>query len=226
MWKTTLGTTFCSPITVVTVTSGGGSPWHPWFKLSSEWGSSLSACCHQWPHPQSSIYSQGPLSSRALWPLPVRLEEARYGVYSPMEKRQASCVGCYLPDTFAPSYSTLTSLEADLVAAQVEERKRSIYLHFTSDQLLIPVAIETNGVVGAPSMAFLKGLGRCLEQDTGESRCQAYHSVSLSCHPKRQCSFSLALLSYWLSWLWLSLSRLFLHSTAWFLSLLRLTLFS
>ena len=76
-----------------------------------------------------------------------------------------------MPDTFAPSYSTLASSESDLVAAQVEERKRSKYLHFTSDHLFIPVAIETSGVVGALSMAFLKELGRCLEQYTGESRC-------------------------------------------------------
>ena len=82
-------------------------------------------------------------------------------------------------DIFAPSYPTLTSSEAGLVAAQPEERKRSKYLQSTSDHLFISVAIETSEV-GPQSMAFLKELGRCLEQATGESRSQAYPLQHLS----------------------------------------------
>ena len=78
------------------------------------------------------------------------------------------------PDTFAPSYSTLASSEAGLVAAQAEERKQVKYLHLAPDHFFAPVAIETSGVVGSLSMVFLKELGLCLEQATVESLSWTY----------------------------------------------------
>ena len=53
------------------------------------------------------------------------------------------------PDTYAPSYSTLASAEAGLVAGQAEEKTK--YLHLAANYIFTPVAIETSRVIGHQS---------------------------------------------------------------------------
>ena len=50
------------------------------------------------------------------------------------------------PDTFAPSYSSLASADAGLVAARAEELKEAKYALLVPHHILTPVAIETGGV--------------------------------------------------------------------------------
>ena len=69
------------------------------------------------------------------------------------------------PDIFAPSYSSLASTEAGLVAARAEELAPLVPHH-----IFTPVAIETGGVVGPQSLPFLQELGRRLRQVTGYSK--------------------------------------------------------
>ena len=78
------------------------------------------------------------------------------------------------PDTFAPSYISSATSEAGAVAALAEERKKNIYAHLDPSHSFTPVAIETSGVVGPQSLAFLKDLGRRMRQVTGEERSLSY----------------------------------------------------
>ena len=74
------------------------------------------------------------------------------------------------PDTFAPSYSTRATNEAEAgaVATQAEERKEAKYSHLNSAHAFTPVAIETStwGVFGAKTMRFVQELGQRLERVT------------------------------------------------------------
>ena len=78
------------------------------------------------------------------------------------------------PDTFAPSYISSATSEAGAVAALAEERKKNIYAHLDPSHSFTPVAVETSGVVGPQSLAFLKDLGRRMRQVTGEERSLSY----------------------------------------------------
>ena len=73
------------------------------------------------------------------------------------------------PDTFAPSYSSLASADAGLVAARAEELKEAKYALLVPHHIFTPVAIETGGVVGPQSLAFIQELGRRLELVTGDA---------------------------------------------------------
>ena len=84
------------------------------------------------------------------------------------------------PDTFAPSYISSATSEAGAVAALAEERKKNIYAHLDPSHSFIPVAVETSGVVGPQSLAFLKDLGRRMRQVTGEERSLSYLLQSVS----------------------------------------------
>ena len=73
------------------------------------------------------------------------------------------------PDTFASSYSSLASADAGLVAARAEELKEAKYAFLVPHHIFTPVAIETGGVVGPQSLAFIRELGRRLELVTGDA---------------------------------------------------------
>ena len=74
------------------------------------------------------------------------------------------------PNTFAPSYISSATSEA----GAVEEQKKNIYAHLDPSHSFTPVAVETSGVVGPQSLAFLKDLGRRMRQVTGEERSLSY----------------------------------------------------
>ena len=59
------------------------------------------------------------------------------------------------PDTFAPSYSTITAHQVGAVAQQAEDRKKHKYKHLDSCYFFTPVAIETSGVFGPRTTEFL-----------------------------------------------------------------------
>ena len=84
------------------------------------------------------------------------------------------------PDTFASSYSPNATREAGAVAALAEERKTAKYAHLNPMHAFTPVAIETSGVVGPQTMAFLKELGQRLAQASGDERSTTYLFQRLS----------------------------------------------
>ena len=83
-------------------------------------------------------------------------------------------------DTFASSYSPSATREAGAVAALAEERKTAKYAHLNPTHAFTPVAIETSGVFGPQTMAFLKELGQRLAQASGDERSTTYLFQRLS----------------------------------------------
>ena len=63
------------------------------------------------------------------------------------------------PDTLAPSYSSLATREAGVVAEEVERRKKAKYSHLERSHCFIPVAVETLGVFGLEACCLVKHLG-------------------------------------------------------------------
>ena len=84
------------------------------------------------------------------------------------------------PDTFAPSYTSLATSEAGAVAAAAEERKKSKYSHLTSCYTFKPVSIETAGVFGPETGAFLTELGNRIRRVSGEVKAKSYLFQRLS----------------------------------------------
>ena len=84
------------------------------------------------------------------------------------------------PDTFASSYSPSATREAGAVAALAEERKTAKYAHLNPTHAFTPAAIETSGVFGPQTMAFLKKLGQRLAQASGDERSTTYLFQRLS----------------------------------------------
>ena len=84
------------------------------------------------------------------------------------------------PDTFASSYSSSATREAGAVAALAEERKTAKDAHLNPTHAFTPVAIETSGVFGPQTMAFLKELGQRLAQASGDERSTTYLFQRLS----------------------------------------------
>ena len=73
-------------------------------------------------------------------------------------------------DTFAPSYVEDAARGPWIVAAAAESRKKTKYSNLLSSHVFTPVAIETSGVFGPETEAFIKELGRRLRQVTGDER--------------------------------------------------------
>ena len=78
------------------------------------------------------------------------------------------------PDTFAPSYSALATIEAGAVAAKAEAGKCQIYSHLDPNHLFEPVAIETSGAFGPSTRVFLEELGGRLKRVMGEAKGRSY----------------------------------------------------
>ena len=71
-------------------------------------------------------------------------------------------------DTFAPSYLANAASGAGLVAEAAESRKIIKYSNLARTHHFVPVAIETTGVFGPATKAFVKELGHRLRQVTGD----------------------------------------------------------
>lgn len=84
------------------------------------------------------------------------------------------------PDTLAPSYRTMATINTGAVAAAAEVRKEAKYSCLDRGHSFTPVAIETLGAIGPKSLAFLKDLGRRIRQQTGESKALPYLLQRLS----------------------------------------------
>ena len=77
-------------------------------------------------------------------------------------------------DTFAPSYISDAASGVGVVAAQAEARKVAKYQHLDTSHSFAPVSVETSGVFGPQTHAFLKNLGRRITLATGEVRSFSY----------------------------------------------------
>ena len=66
------------------------------------------------------------------------------------------------------------------MAAVAEERKLEKYSCLAPSHTIVPVAIETLGAFGPQSLAFLKDLGKRIQQRTGEDKAGHYLLQQLS----------------------------------------------
>ena len=64
------------------------------------------------------------------------------------------------------------------MAARAETRKLTKYDSLAPSHTIVPVAIESLGVIGPISMAFLKDLSRRIRQRSGEVKAHQYLSCS------------------------------------------------
>ena len=78
------------------------------------------------------------------------------------------------PDTYAPSYISSASNEAGAVAAAAESRKLSKYSYLDPAHFFVPVAVETAGVFGPLSRAFMQDLGDRLNKVSGDARSRLF----------------------------------------------------
>ena len=78
------------------------------------------------------------------------------------------------PDTLARSYHTAATSSTGAVAAGAETRKLTKYDRLAPSHTIVPVAIESLGVIGPISMAFLKDLSRRIKQRSGEVKAHQY----------------------------------------------------
>ena len=84
------------------------------------------------------------------------------------------------PDTFAASYRHHATRGAGKVAAVAEGLKAEKYAYLPPAYHFTPVAIETTGIFGPCTAAFLRELGRRIHQETGEARSTAFLLQRLS----------------------------------------------
>ena len=84
------------------------------------------------------------------------------------------------PDTFAWSHRSLAVLVAGKVAAKAEEHKERKYSDLMSSHFFVPIAIETTGVFGAHTLAFVKNLGQRLLHQSGDTKSISYLFQRLS----------------------------------------------
>ena len=90
------------------------------------------------------------------------------------------------PDTLAHSYQHISVREAGLVAAEAKRRKKLKSVNLNFSHFFVPVAVETLGVVGPESHAFLRDLAGRVQRATREPLAHQYilqHlSVTVHCH--------------------------------------------
>ena len=77
-------------------------------------------------------------------------------------------------DTFAPGFLAKSAADAGHAARAAEERKCEKYASLSARFTFTPVAVETTGVFGPKSLAFLERLGRQAAKRTGDSRESAW----------------------------------------------------
>ena len=73
-------------------------------------------------------------------------------------------------DTFAVSYRQQATTGRGEIAAAAEDLKVGKYAHLSPAFTFTPVAIETMGVLGPRTAAFLRDLRRRIRQETGEAK--------------------------------------------------------
>ena len=84
------------------------------------------------------------------------------------------------PATLANSYQQISVREAGSVAAEAERRKRLKYANLNFSYFFVPVAVETLGVIGPASHAFLRNLAGRVRRATKEPLVHQYILQHLS----------------------------------------------
>jgi hypothetical protein len=73
-----------------------------------------------------------------------------------------------VPDTFAASHITTTSLAAGSASEKAASLKTTKYADLLTTHLFVPIAIETSGCINQTGLEFITELGKKLTQVTGD----------------------------------------------------------
>ena len=92
-------------------------------------------------------------------------------------------------DTFAPSYRSLAVQGPGTVAARAESLKEEKYIDLLRTHEFAPIAVETSGVFGPRTLAFVKELGRRLRSHTEEKACTYLIQRMSMCSEETQSPF-------------------------------------
>ena len=84
------------------------------------------------------------------------------------------------PDTVAPSYSSLATREAGMVAEEEKRQKKAKYSHLERLYCYIPVAVETFGVFSPEAHSLVNDLGRRIAHATLEPLSTHYFQQRIS----------------------------------------------
>lgn len=74
----------------------------------------------------------------------------------------------------AASYQSLANQKGPTVANAAETKKIDKYDELRGNFIIQPIALETNGAIGEISLAFLRQLGRKIEEVSGDQRSSAF----------------------------------------------------
>ncbi|XP_055351591.1 uncharacterized protein LOC129597910 [Paramacrobiotus metropolitanus] len=88
-------------------------------------------------------------------------------------------------DTVALSHVKATSTTVGAAAVQAEDKKSRLYIYLAGRYLFVPIAFETMGPWGPSAIAFIKELGKRLQQQTGEARSHEFLRQRLSIEIQR-----------------------------------------
>ena len=75
-----------------------------------------------------------------------------------------------IADTRAPSYATISSVSAGLVAKQSSTRKLAKYSELVISHILMPIAMESSGPICAEALTFFSELRRRISVVIGDMR--------------------------------------------------------
>ena len=92
----------------------------------------------------------------------------------PLSKGKALAWDVTVPDTYADSHISRTSLEAGAAARQAASLKNTKYSDITSTHVFYPIAIETAGSWDTPATELIEELGRRITEATEDPKETTY----------------------------------------------------
>ena len=87
-----------------------------------------------------------------------------------LARGKSMCWDSTCVDTFSMSAVHDTAISPGAAANRAEQWKRDKYASLADRYLFEPVAIETSGVLGTSTSAFIRGLGMRITARTGDKR--------------------------------------------------------
>ena len=144
------------------------------------------------PHQKRSLYTAGLHSihssfhSRTGRPRSGRRQKTRWSDIFSLQRWQGNGLGWNFTDSFSTSNLCSTILNPGSASSAAKDLKRRKYSQLVADFELVPVAVETSGIIGSAGCSLLTYIGRRISKATNHSRHVLHLSTGFSCHHPRQ----------------------------------------
>jgi len=103
----------------------------------------------------------------------------------PWARKKSMAWDVIVPDTFAESHLSSTSVEQGAAAKQAADNKTTKYQELETTHIFFPVAIETAGSSGHQAIELVQEIGRRIADITVDSRETTFLFQRLSVAPQR-----------------------------------------